>query len=462
AVLTLHESNNDNDATLIAALRDGDWQVRRMAAEYLLTTDDRAATELERVLVDTAFQVRIAALTSLAPRMRVTLSCSSLLSALDDPNPAVVMNAIDVAPTNCTEKEVLLMWLRQKATSLGGAITSWHVPARALAALVRFRDPAAREINATVAATHFAWEVRQLSASLAETLKDEATALTLAADKEANVRAMALRALTTLKSAKRGPIALTNLQKAATGQGPLLLAAAAALPDTTPIDDVRKAMEPALFAAGNSREVLLGLIARYRKFPFADSRQLRLLLRDQDPLVAAAAAAALTDATGNVVAAEPYLVSPIQTSTLRTRNPARYALMELSTGGPIKIELLIDDAPITVRTLLGRWLPQYFREGFIEVSPGIGARTGGVYDNPLDGWSAVMRDELGEVRHTRGTVAMMSNGHDLVNGQFFINLIDRPDLDHGYTVFGRIVSGIENADKILPGTRITRLTLTER
>ena len=98
----------------------------------------------------------------------------------------------------------------------------------------------------------------------------------------------------------------------------------------------------------------------------------------------------------------------------------------------------------------------------IEVSPGIGARTGGVYDNPLDGWSSVMRDELGEVRHTRGTVAMMSNGHDLVNGQFFINLIDRPDLDHGYTVFGRIVSGLENADKILQGTRITRLTLTER
>lgn len=107
ALLTLHDSNNDNESTLIAAFYDGDWQVRRLAATYLTARDDRTAMELERLLFDKTFQVRVAALTSLAPRMRVTLSCNRLMDMLDDTSPAVVMTAIDVAPSNRLEKDVL-------------------------------------------------------------------------------------------------------------------------------------------------------------------------------------------------------------------------------------------------------------------------------------------------------------------------------------------------------------------
>ena len=89
--------------------------------------------------------------------------------------------------------------------------------------------------------------------------------------------------------------------------------------------------------------------------------------------------------------------------------------------------------------------------------PGVGARSTYWYDNLVDGWTPYARDEFGEAPHTRGAIAMMNDGYDLGNGQIFIDLVDRPDLDHGYTVFGQIVSGIEGADRILPGTSVRRI-----
>ena len=60
--------------------------------------------------------------------------------------------------------------------------------------------------------------------------------------------------------------------------------------------------------------------------------------------------------------------------------------------------------------IAARWSMLQYLEEFIDVSPGVGVRSGGSVDNPLDGWSPPLRDELGEVSHRRGTVAMMTNG----------------------------------------------------
>jgi len=464
ALLALHEANNDSAATLMTALNDADWQVRRLAATYLPARDDDAASRLEHALEDDVFQVRAAALTALAPWMRVTLSCGRLMSALDDPSPAVVMTAIDVAPANCSEHEALLMWLRQRATALGGAVSSWHVPAHALMALVRFKDPTAASINGGYAATHSAWEVRQIAATMAETLKDEPTAALLADDRQPNVRAAALKALTVMDSAKRTTLAINELTRGATSNGPALLAAAAALPDTMPVEDARRALERALNTASQNapgtRDVRLGLIAGLRRFSLGDSRQLRDLLSDQDPRVAEAAAAVLASYTRLPVRAQPRLRAP-RALSLVTSTLQRFATLELSDGGVIKIELLVDDAPLTAIAWYGRW-SQPSHEAFIEVSPGVGARTGGVYDNAVDGSTSWLRDELGPAKHTRGAVAMMNNGHDLGNGQIFIDLVDRPDLDHGYTVFARIVTGLDVADRILPGVEIRRVIFSTR
>lgn len=457
ALLTLHEANSDHEATLQQAMNDLDWQVRRLAATYTVPRDDASSSALTRLLVDPVFQVRAAALVALAPRMRVELSCASVLTAFDDVSAAVVMTAIDVAPPNCNEKEIVLAWLRQKAASIGGANATWQVPARALAALVRLKDPAARALNAA-AATHAVWQVRQQTAMLSEVLKDEVTALALAADSNFNVRAAALKTLTGLESAQRGRLALDTLKAGLSATGPALLAAAAALPATTPVEDARTALDlafNALFSRAK-RDVALGLIVQYRRFAMNDSRALRSALRDQDPLVAEAAAAALAQFSGVSVRADPRLRAPNQLLTFQLRNSPRFATVELSDGGSFRIELLVDEAPVTVAWWTAAWSDAASHDAFIDVAPGVGVSSGGPRDNAIDA-SDFRRDELGEISHRRGAIALMSNGPDLALNQIFIDLIDRPDLDHGYTVFARIVSGIEAADRILEGVRITRV-----
>jgi cyclophilin family peptidyl-prolyl cis-trans isomerase len=70
-----------------------------------------------------------------------------------------------------------------------------------------------------------------------------------------------------------------------------------------------------------------------------------------------------------------------------------------------------------------------------------------------------MRDEAGTVPHVRGAVGISTRGRDTGDGQIFIDLVDLPRLDHDYTVFARVRSGMEVVDRLLEGARIMRVTV---
>ena len=61
-------------------------------------------------------------------------------------------------------------------------------------------------------------------------------------------------------------------------------------------------------------------------------------------------------------------------------------------------------------------------------------------------------------RHGRGAVAMGYAGTDpkQADSHFYITLANRPDLDGRYTVFGRVISGMDVADKLEKGDRLNR------
>ena len=59
--------------------------------------------------------------------------------------------------------------------------------------------------------------------------------------------------------------------------------------------------------------------------------------------------------------------------------------------------------------------------------------------------------------HARGTLGISARGRDTGDGQWFLNLVDNPLLDHEYTVFGRIEAGQRVAEQILEGDRIGRV-----
>ncbi|OGS41146.1 MAG: hypothetical protein A2506_02060 [Elusimicrobia bacterium RIFOXYD12_FULL_66_9] len=59
----------------------------------------------------------------------------------------------------------------------------------------------------------------------------------------------------------------------------------------------------------------------------------------------------------------------------------------------------------------------------------------------------------------RGTVGMPKAGKDTGGCQLFVSLVPTPHLDGRYTVFGRVVSGMEVLDLLEPGDKIVRAHL---
>jgi cyclophilin family peptidyl-prolyl cis-trans isomerase len=66
-----------------------------------------------------------------------------------------------------------------------------------------------------------------------------------------------------------------------------------------------------------------------------------------------------------------------------------------------------------------------------------------------------MRDEVGI--HRRGTVGISTRGRDTGDAQLFVNLVDSPRLDHQYTVFGTVLTGMDVVDGVIEGDVIERV-----
>ena len=61
--------------------------------------------------------------------------------------------------------------------------------------------------------------------------------------------------------------------------------------------------------------------------------------------------------------------------------------------------------------------------------------------------------EFNDLPHERGTVSMArSSDPNSANSQFFICFEPAPFLDRQYTVFGKVIEGMEFVDKIKKGT----------
>jgi len=63
-----------------------------------------------------------------------------------------------------------------------------------------------------------------------------------------------------------------------------------------------------------------------------------------------------------------------------------------------------------------------------------------------------LKAEFSSVPHEKGTLSMARSAHpDSANSQFFICLASAPHLDRNYTVFGKVIEGMEFVDLIKKG-----------
>jgi peptidyl-prolyl cis-trans isomerase B (cyclophilin B) len=118
--------------------------------------------------------------------------------------------------------------------------------------------------------------------------------------------------------------------------------------------------------------------------------------------------------------------------------------------GAIELELYDDDAPKTVANFTklaregfydGVIFHRVIRDFMIQGGDPTGTGSGG------PGYS--FEDEINDHKVDRGALAMANAGPNTNGSQFFIVTADAcPWLDGKHTVFGRVTSGIEVADKI--------------
>ncbi|HUJ46572.1 MAG TPA: peptidylprolyl isomerase [Rhizomicrobium sp.] len=127
--------------------------------------------------------------------------------------------------------------------------------------------------------------------------------------------------------------------------------------------------------------------------------------------------------------------------------------MQLKSG-PVVIELRPDLAPKHVERIK-TLSEQGFYDGvpFHRVIPGFMAQTGDPTGTGTGGSDLPdLKAEFSKEKHGRGTVSMArSSSPNSANSQFFICFEDSPWLDGQYTVWGKVVSGIEHIDAIKKG-----------
>ncbi|MCC6747065.1 MAG: peptidylprolyl isomerase [Deltaproteobacteria bacterium] len=135
----------------------------------------------------------------------------------------------------------------------------------------------------------------------------------------------------------------------------------------------------------------------------------------------------------------------------------RRAVLVLAKG-ELHLELYPDRAPATVANFAR--LAQrgfYRRTPFHRIVPGFVAQGG---DPRGDGWGGPGHTtpcELSPAPFDRGSLGMALAGRDTAGSQFFITLGRHPHLDGRYTLFGRVVRGLDLAERIQPGEPIQDL-----
>ncbi|HUP90532.1 MAG TPA: HEAT repeat domain-containing protein [Longimicrobiales bacterium] len=129
-------------------------------------------------------------------------------------------------------------------------------------------------------------------------------------------------------------------------------------------------------------------------------------------------------------------------------------------AGSFDIEMLAADAPITVDNFMTLAARGYFNGNrWHRVVPNFVLQDGDPTGTGSGGPGYAIRDEINPVRYLRAIVGMALSGPDTGGSQFFVTHSPQPHLDGGYTVFGRVISGMENADRVVQDDRITRIEI---
>ncbi len=456
--------------TLQEGLADPDAGVRATAMRALgaLSAVDRRAEYVARGLDDPYFLVRLLSLDAHDRWLRAAQGCGSVLAATSDENTHVANRALDLLGDSACpgpEADAQIGVLTAVAADLPDE-RDWHRATHAWLSLARLRHAAAAAELPRFAG-HASPFVRAYAARGAAELGNATVIRELAVDADPNVRAAALSALGSLVGHEGDALFVGALAS----DDPALVMTAARLLEATPAPE---AAAPALWsslerfterARETERDARLALLERLAELATPrDSTRLGAQLASFDARVAERAAELMARWTGRPIQPRP---SPAPAppdlrptaEALRRLDGAQVAL-EMERGGTIRIRLAPFLAPTNAMRFAG--LAESGRlagRTFHRVVPGFVIQGGSPGANEYAGEGPYTRDEVGLGAHWRGTVGLSTRGRDTGDGQLFVNLVDNLRLDHNYTIYGQVVSGMEVVDAVQEGDVIRRATL---
>jgi cyclophilin family peptidyl-prolyl cis-trans isomerase/HEAT repeat protein len=135
----------------------------------------------------------------------------------------------------------------------------------------------------------------------------------------------------------------------------------------------------------------------------------------------------------------------------------------VTTKGSFVIEFLPEDSPLTVDNFVMLARRGYFNGQTVpRVVPNFVIQTGDPRGDQNGGPGYSIRCEINEAPYDRAAVGMALSGKDTGGSQWFVTHSPQPHLDGGYTVFGRVISGMDVVDRIARGDTIRRVVVNER
>jgi peptidyl-prolyl cis-trans isomerase B (cyclophilin B) len=147
-----------------------------------------------------------------------------------------------------------------------------------------------------------------------------------------------------------------------------------------------------------------------------------------------------------------------------TIDPAKsYTATMETSAGILVLDLFAADAPMTVNNFVF-----LARDGFYDgttfhrVISNFMAQGGDPTGTGSGGPGYEFADEFSpKCKHVTGALSMANAGPKTNGSQFFICYGPQPHLNGKHSVFGQLISGMDNLKKLKNGAKITKVTITE-
>ena len=499
---------NDGNAQLRSLLTtDVDANVRANAARVLGVTEDKASYEslVNRATSDTDSRVRVSAIRALAslkdpgavePLLK---RGEELTQRRDTGRPTETNEVLEIATTlgrllAQKEDRAAIAWLRKANETLNHTapeVETAFVRIAPAAYLAEFGSDAKRKVQETIlldwrAASGVAAGLGEIAA-LPETVKNRSE---LAATAESLLRAMldyrnsgltintlvdvhseyaipdVLRALAAFK-----PQDLVTVARAQLNDSDVIVRGTAAdlLGDLPPSEENTRALANAWPQAANDvlNDAALSILdALGKQKTAAGNEHLKAGLKSGDFLVRRRAANLLKANGAGDFSSQIGTVQTRNTDADYTRALGRIGrsvrAVVTTSKGSFTMELLPDAAPLTVDNFVQLAQRAYYRNVTIHrVVPNFVIQDGDPRGDGNGGPGYQIRCEINQVMYDRATVGMALSGKDTGGSQWFVTHAPQPHLDGGYTVFGRVVAGMDVVDRIIRGDVIQSITIRQ-